>query len=316
MRYALSAIKGAGEAQAAAIVAARGVRPFASLGDFASRINPREVNKKVLESLAAAGAFDELEQDRGRAFGGVEAMLALANRMHGEKLAGQSALFGGHEALSLDLSALRPWPAAERLRKEFDAVGFFLSGHPLDDYRKVLDKLRVQPWSAFARMVKEGGSAGRLAATVLDRTERRTKSGNKIGIVDLSDQTGQYEAILFQETLNQHRDLFEKGSVVLMNVQASADGDELRVRIMTAEALEAAAYRIGKGLRIHLRDDAPLPGIVGRLARRGEGEVSVVVPYEGGRSEVEVRLPGRFEISPEIASALRSLAGVSAVENV
>ena len=317
IRYALSAVKGAGEGQTAAIVRARGAKPFASLGDFAARINPREVNKKVLESLAAAGAFDELEADRAVVFGGVESMMAEANRIHGERQAGQSALFGGaDEAPKLRLDRTRSWPAAQRLKREFDAVGFFLSGHPLDDYGRVLDRLKVERWASFARDVKAGKSGARLAATVLDRQERRTKSGNKIGIVNLSDPTGQYEAIMFQETLNTHRDLFEKGNAVLLDVQASAEGDEVRVRIVKAEGLEEAACRIGKGLRIHLRDSGPIPGIVGALGRRGDGEVSFLVPSDGGKREVEVRLRERYAVSPEVANALRVLAGVTQVENL
>ena len=318
MRYALSAIKGVGEGQVAAIVKARRDRPFAGLGDFASRINPREVNKKMLEGLAAAGAFDDLEPDRAKVFGGIESILAVANRIHGERQAGQAAMFGGvDETRVLHLPQGRAWPAAERLKREFDAVGFFLSGHPLDDYGRVLARLKVERWSSFARDVKTGGkTGGRLAATVLDRNERRTKSGNKIGIVDLSDPTGQYEAIMFQETLNTHRDLFEKGNAVLLDVQASAEGEEVRVRILKAEALEAAACRIGKGLRIHLRDSGPIAAIATALERRGDGEVSFLVPSDGGKREVEVKLKDRYAVSPEVAHALRGLAGVTQVENL
>jgi DNA polymerase-3 subunit alpha len=317
IRYALSAVKGAGEGQVEAIVRARGDRPFASLGDVAARINPREVNKKVLESLAAAGAFDELEPDRAKVFGGIETMMAVANRMHVDRQGGQGAMFGGaDEAPVLHLPQGRPWPAAERLKREFDAIGFFLSGHPLDDYGRVLERLKVETWSSFARDVRAGRSGGRLAATVLDRNERRTKSGNKIGIVDLSDPTGQYEAIMFQETLNTYRDLFEKGNAVLLDVQASAEGDEVRVRILKAEALEAAACRIGKGLRIHLRDAGPIASIAGALGRRGDGEVSFRVPSGGGAREVEVKLRDRYAVSPDVATALRAMAGVTQVENL
>ncbi len=317
IRYALSAVKGAGEGQVEAIVRARGDRPFTSLGDVAARINPREVNKKVLESLAAAGAFDELEPDRAKVFGGIETMMAVANRMHLDRQGGQGAMFGGaDEAPVLHLPQGRPWPAAERLKREFDAIGFFLSGHPLDDYGRVLERLKVETWSSFARDVRSGRSGGRLAATVLDRNERRTKSGNKIGIVDLSDPTGQYEAIMFQETLNTYRDLFEKGNAVLLDVQASAEGDEVRVRILKAEALEAAACRIGKGLRIHLRDAGPIASIAGALGHRGDGEVSFLVPSGGGGREVEVKLRDRYAVSPDVANALRAMAGVAQVENL
>ncbi len=316
--YALSAVKGVGEGQAAAIVAARSTGLFASVADFAMRLTARDVNKKVLESLAAAGAFDAIEPDRARVFAGTEAMLGLAARAGDEHRAGQSALFGSADVQSaFKLPVVDGWPAAERLKREFDAVGFFLSGHPLDDYDTILKRLRIRRWADFVRDVKEDGAvSARLAVTVLDRMERRTKSGNKMGIVILSDPSGQFEAIMFQETLNEHRDLFEKASAVLVTVQANLDGDDVRVRILTAESLDQAAHRMQKGLRIHLRDGAPLPTIASRLDRRGDGEVSIVVMLEGGAREVEVKLPGRFSLTPVVAGALKAVPGVMAVETV
>ncbi len=315
--YAMSAIKGAGEGQIAAIVSARGGQPFHSLADFALRVTARDVNKKVLESLAAAGAFDAFEPDRARVFAGIESMLGLSVRAGDDRRAGQSALFGAADVQNaFKLPLVNSWPAAEMLRREFEAVGFFLSGHPLDDYEAILKRLHVRRWAEFARAVKDGESSARLAATVLDRMERRTKSGNKIGIVNLSDPSGQFEAIMFQETLNEHRDLFEKGSVVLITVHASAEGDDVRVRIVAAEALDQAAHRMQKGLRIHLRDPAPLQSIASRLDRQGDGEVSIVVMLDGGKREVEVKLAGRFGLSPQVAGALKAVPGVVAVEAV
>ena len=193
IRYALSAVKGVGDGQAAALVAARGETPFDSLSAVARRLNPREVNKKVLENLACCGAFDELESNRARAFVAIEPILAAANRHAGERLSGQNALFGEVVADDLALPKVTPWPASEVLRREFEAAGFFLSGHPLDAYRNILTRLRVTRWSEFVEAVKRGVTAGRLAAVVLDRAERRTKSGNKMGIVQLSDDSGQYK---------------------------------------------------------------------------------------------------------------------------
>ena len=317
IRYALSAVKGVGEGQARALVAARGDKPFRDLADFARRVSPRDVNKKVLESLAAAGAFDEVEPDRAKVFAAIETLLAMGNRTEAERAAGQSGLFdGGMAEEKLVLPKAQPWPAAERLRREFEAVGFFLSGHPLDDYASVLKKLRVERWADFARSVKQGASAARLAATVLDRTERRTKSGNKMGILTLSDPSGQYEAIMFQEGLNQYRDMLEKGAVVLVTLQANVEGEDVRARITTVEPLEQAANRVQKGLRIFLRDEAPLPSLTQRLAGRGEGEVSLVLMLERDRGEVEVKLPGRFSVTPQVAGAIKAIPGVVAVEHI
>jgi DNA polymerase-3 subunit alpha len=312
--YALSAVKGVGDGHAHAIVAARGDRPLRDLGDLAVRISPRDVNKRMLESLVAAGAFDAFEPERARVFAGIESVLELAHHREEERQAGQTALFNVDRIDPLASVKAQSWPLTERLRREFDAVGFFLSGHPLDAYAAVLARLKVEKWAEFTRSVKQGASAGRLAATVLDRQERRTKSGTKMGIVQLSDQSGQYEAILFQEGLNQFRDLLEKGAAVLLSLQASADGEDVRARIISVEPLDMAASRVQKGLRVFLRNDESLPSIAKRLTARGEGEVSLVLLT--GAGEVEVRLPGKFQVGPQIAAALKSIPGIVAVEHV
>ncbi len=202
IHYALAALKGVGGQAVESIVTARSERPFADLTDFSHRINPRAVNKRVLESLAASGAFEALEANRARAFAAVDVMLASAQRAHDNATVGQNELFGGPATREpLALPTVEPWLPADRLQKEYDAIGFFLTGHPLDDYVEALKRLRVQPWAEFARAVKAGASAGRVAGTVVARTERRTKTGNKMGIIGLSDASGHYEAVLFSEGL-------------------------------------------------------------------------------------------------------------------
>ena len=316
IRYALSAIKGAGEGQMRAIVKARGGKPFATLEDFARRVSPRDVNKKALETLVNAGAFDEIEPDRAKVFAATETMLALANRTADELLAGQSALFGQDHGSSLKLPKVAPWSQAERLKREFEAIGFFLSGHPLDEYKDVLGRMRAKPWAQVARSARQNGAANeRVAATVLDRQERRTKSGNKIGIVEMSDPTGQFEAILFSEALNDYRDLLEKGTAVLVTIQANADGDEVRARIVTAERLDEAAARVQKGLRIHLGTAEALPVIQSSLTTRGDREVSIVIDLEGQR-RAEIKLRDRFAVSADVTSQLKATAGVLAVDSL
>jgi DNA polymerase-3 subunit alpha len=208
---------------------------------------------------------------------------------------------------------------AERLRREYEAVGFFLSGHPLDDYAAVLKKLRVQPWAEFSRAVKAGATAGRVAATVVARTERRTRTGSKMGIIGLSDPSGHFEAVIFSEGLAEHRDLLEPGAAVLLFLSAEVQGDDVRARIQSAEPLDAAAANLHKGLRVFLRDDKPIEAVAKRLepARpgpaNGDGEVSVVLMLKQG-TEVEVKLPGRFKVSPQIAGAIKAVPGVVSVE--
>jgi len=193
-------------------------------------------------------------------------------------------------------------------------VGFFLSGHPLEAYAAILGRLRVTRWAEFARGVKQGASAGRLAAIVLERQERRTRSGTKMGIVQLSDQSGQYEAILFQEGLNQYRDLLEKGAAVLLGLQANVDGEDVRARIISVEPLDNAASRIQKGLRIFLRDEGPLESIAKGLSGRGDDEIFLVLPTKTG--EVELKLPGKYQASAQVAATLKAIPGIVNVEHV
>jgi DNA polymerase-3 subunit alpha len=295
IHYALAALKGVGRQAVEAIVEARGGRQFADLSDFAASINPRAVNKRVLESLAAAGAFDALEGNRARVFAAVDAMLASAQRAYDDVVVGQSELFGGGAAHApLAVGQVEPWLPAERLQKEFDAIGFFLSGHPLDDYAAALKRMRVQSWAEFARAVRAGASAGRVAGTVVARTERRTRTGSKMGIIEFSDPTGHYEAVVFSEGLAQFRDLLEPG----------------------------AAVKLAKGLRVFLRDERPIESVAKRLegpasgrAALDNGEVALVLMLGEG-TEVEVKLPGRFKVSPQIAGAIKAVPGVVAVEAV
>ncbi|MGE3993388.1 DNA polymerase III subunit alpha [Pseudorhodoplanes sp.] len=312
--YSLAALKGVGAQAVDLIVAARGDKPFRDLTDFASRINPRAINKRVLESLAAAGGFDQIEPNRARVHAAVETMLSAAQRAHDAAESGQNELFGGPAHREpLRVPQADPWAPSERLQREYEAVGFFLTGHPLDDYAKALKRMQVMNWTEFTRSVRAGATAGRTAATVVSRVERRTKTGSKMGIIGLSDPSGQYEAVLFQEGLQQYRELLEPGNAVLLFLTAEAQAEDVRARIQTVERLDQAAEKVQKSLQIFLRDPAPLDHITSRLEPRGDGEVHFVLMLSDG-GEVEVRLPGRYKVSPQIAGAIKAVPGVVTVE--
>jgi DNA polymerase-3 subunit alpha len=336
--YALAGLKGVGHQAVDLIVEARKDGLFTSLADFAARVNPRAINKRVIESLAAAGAFDALDSNRARVFAGSEAILSACQRSHEAATVGQNDMFGGAaDAPTIMLPQVEPWLPAERLRREYDAIGFFLSGHPLDDYATVLKRLRVQSWAEFSRAVKTGATAGKVAATVVSRMERRTKTGNKMGIIGLSDPTGHFEAVLFSEGLAQYREVLEPGAAVLLQLGAELQGEDVRARVLHAEPLDDAAAKTQKGLRIFVRDTRPLDSIAKRLqmpeaapqsgSARGQpakqaaiaggadGDVSLVLMLDL-ETEVEMKLPGRFKVSPQIAGAIKAVSGVVDVQTL
>ena len=322
IHYALAALKGVGRQAVEAVVEARGNQPFRDLADFASRINPRAVNKRVLESLAAAGAFDALEGNRAQVFAGADVMLAVAQRQHEVQTSGALEFsFGGSaRSRAIQLPNMEAWLPAERLQKEFEAIGFFLTGHPLDDYTAAIKQMQLQVWAEFSRSVRGGASTGRVAAIVLTRMEKRTRNGGKMGIIGLSDPTGHYEVVVFSEGLQQFRDVLEPGTPVLLSLSAELQGDDVRARIQLVEPLDQAAARFSKRLRIFLRGEGPIESVAKRLERpaerppqdKADGEVALILLLEG--VEVEVKLPGRFKLSPQIAGAIKAVPGVVAVE--
>jgi len=314
--YSLAAIKGVGVQAVEHLVDVRADTPFSDLADFGRRINPRFINKRVLEGLAAAGAFDEFEPDRARVAAGIDRINGMATRTQNSLALGQNDFFGGAgDREPLLLPVVEPWLPAEKLQREHAAIGFYLSAHPLDDYGPVLKKLRVQTWAEFSQSVRNGAAAGRLAGTVTAKQERRIRSGNRMGAIQLSDPTGSFEAVIFSEGLSEYRDLLEPGSSVVVLVNAEERPEGINMRIQTVEALDRVVAGL-KQIRVFMRDEAPLPSVQKHLAGKGEGKISLVFLLEEGRREVEMQLPGRHPVSPQIASALRSLDGVVQVDLV
>ncbi|MBK5949287.1 DNA polymerase III subunit alpha [Rhodobium orientis] len=313
--YTLAALKGVGRQVVEHIVETRGDKPFKDLTDFAGRISPRYVNKRCLESLVAAGALSDMEPNRARLMNGLDRILGEAARTSADEGAGQSQLFSGFDAPSVRLDPVDAWLPAEQLQREFDAIGFYLSAHPLDEYRSVLKKLNIQFWAEFVEAAKGGAPGGRLVGTITSRQERRSRNGNRIGIIQLSDPTGQFEAMLFSDMLNEYRDLLEPGTSVVLDVLTRLEEDSVGVRVQTIRPLDDVAVKANKEMRVYVRDGKLAENLSRRLDKRGGGgDVSVVLLLDGGMREVEIRLPGSYNVSPQIAGALKTISGVIQVE--
>jgi DNA polymerase-3 subunit alpha len=320
--YALAAIKGVGEHAVAEIVAGRKANgPFRGLADFFARIDIRNANRRVFENLIAAGALDCFGETREAMIAGLDRLLGFANRTVADRASGQNDMFsasGAPEAIRLPPA--KAWSPAERLHREFQAVGFYLSSHPLDEYRPLLARMRVQLWGEFEQAVRAGASAGRLAGTVASRQERRTRLGKKMGVVQLSDPSGQYEAVVFEEGLGRYRELLEPGKSVILLAGADLRPEGVSLRIQHVEALEEESRRQAVNLRIFLRDEKPvatLAPLLQPMARfKGEGRVSFVLIRNEGEKEIEVELRERYALTPPAAAAIKAIPGVLDVEMV
>jgi DNA polymerase-3 subunit alpha len=327
IRYSLAALKNIGRSAVEGIVAGRGTGgPYRSLGDFASRLDPKTINKRALETLAKAGAFECVERSRALVEANVDGIMAMANRMQSNAELGTSDLFGGGgggSAPALDLRPARNWNPMERLQYEFDAVGFYLSGHPLDQYGTMLPKLGVRRFTEFEAMTEHGATHGTLAGIVLSARERKSQKGNKYAFAMFSDMTGQFEAVIFSDTLAAARELLEPGTAVLVSVEAERDGDTLKMRVQSIQALDKAAASVQRNLQITLdpREAAANGGrILDDLRKElkvgGRSEVRIVLPLYDMRASPLITLPGRFDISPAVQGALATLPGVLDVAEI
>ncbi|MDH3743197.1 MAG: DNA polymerase III subunit alpha, partial [Hyphomicrobiales bacterium] len=318
--YALSALKNVGRAAVEHIVACRDEEgPFTSLGNFARRIDPRAVNKRALESMAKAGAFDCLSPNRAQVLAGVETIIGLANRTSAEAATGQDSLFGNDEAGQADelpLAIVEAWLPMDRLGHEFDAIGFYLSGHPLDDYEDSLRKLGVENWLTFQqKAITKGATAAKLAGTVTYRQERRSKSGNRFAFIGFSDPSGQFESICFSELLAHARDELEPGRALILRVEADVEAEEVRLRLAGVEPLDKATANIATGLEIFVQDASPVDSISKRLTNGGKARVNLIL-QPADAPEVKIALGNKFTVTPQIKAAIKAIDGVRDVQDL
>ena len=318
--YALSAIRNVGSQAMQSLVDERKANgPFTDVFDFARRTAGIGLNKRLLEHLIAAGALDSLEPDRAKLMGGIEILLGEASITQAEKETQQENLFGEadvSESTTLP-PPLVPWSTMDRLSHEFNAIGFFLSGHPLDDYKSLLQRARVASFEDLeSRVEKEVMVAG----AVIKVDERKSKKGNPFAFITLSDATGQFEMTAFSEVLSGSREILQVGALVVASVTINREEGDLRLLVQSLRPVDDVVANTEAGLRLFVEKPEACDGLRTRLEdveqpkhKRG-GEVSLVIMTP--EREVEMRLPHKYAINPRVAGAIKAVPGVLHVEEV
>ena len=319
--YALGAIRNVGlEAMRSLVETRRTGGAFTDIFDFLERIDPKAVNKRALENLARAGAFDAIHPNRAQLVKSADQLIAYAQSVAAERESSQMGLFGqGAEASRPRLAKVEPWIGPERLDEELAAVGFYLSGHPLEDMVEVLRRRRTTLYAEAALLAQNGQEAFRMAGVVRRRQERASaRTGEKFAFVTFSDPTGEFEVLFPPEQLRACREVLETGAAVVIKVRAKAGDGEVRFFGDEAEPIAAAVERAAAGLRVHVSPkSAQLEALKARLENAGSqkgGEVMLVAQIDGGR-EVEMRLKGRYRLDAALRGALKSAPGVLMLED-
>jgi DNA polymerase-3 subunit alpha len=324
VRYALSAVKNVGRQAIEALVEERIKRgAYANLADFAARLDSSAINKRALECLVKAGALDSLSRNRRQLVEGLDTLLKRADSEKRDRDTGQDTLFGrlDHGApAQLQLPPVDDWDESDRLRHEFEAIGFYLSAHPLDGEERTLEKLGVARYADVLALSQRGVPAVslRLAGIVLSVRQRSSAKGAKYAIAQMSDASSMFEVLAFNEVLQGARILLERATreslplVVDVDVQQSEDG--LRLFARAIHAYEDLAARQPVTLDIHVASPDALTPLHAVLRRDGAGGALIRLTILAGEDEVEVTLPGRYAVPTQVQRALRALPGIGPVE--
>ena len=318
VRYALAAVKNVGDAAMQLLVDERIQNgPYKDIADFTERVDSKVVNKRLMENLVRAGAFDRLNSNRRQVFEGIETILRHANAAANDRNSDQIGLFGGESAPmpSVTLPAVSEWSPIDRMKQEFDAIGFYLSGHPLDAYGKSLERIKAR---SSAELIREGRpGAVKMAGTVIGKVERTSGKGNRYAFVQLSDASGIYEIMVFSELLAQARELFEVGTSLFIQAGLQFEGEQPKFTANSVEPLDQVASRAQVGLNVAIGSPEPLAAICEALSGAnggsGRGKVVITARLEGGE-EVDVELQGGYAITPEVMQNMRSIPGIEDVQ--
>ena len=319
VRYALAAIKGVGREAMNRLAEERAAHgPFKDLFDMAERLDTRALNKRLLESLVKAGAFESMNKNRAQTFGAVEALVRHSQATHESRGSNQDNLFGDDTAQRRpQLPKVPDWAPMERLQNEFAAIGFYLSSHPLAAYERSLQRLGVTRAADLGSLMARGAPGRiKLAGTIIDRQERTSAKGNRFAFIQCSDQSGAFELTVFSDLLGSKRNLLEPGQAVFVSADGRLDGEQVKLTAQTVEKLEDAVANSAAGLRIVISDPAALAALANTLkGKSGKGRVTLVVtmPEE---AEAEVTLPGSYSIAGGLRDAIGMLPGIAQVEEI
>ncbi|PTQ70793.1 DNA polymerase III subunit alpha [Celeribacter persicus] len=330
--YALAALKNVGVEAMQLIVKAReeGGKPFVTLFDFARRVDLKKVGKRPLEMLARAGAFDQLDSNRRRVFDSLDALVQYSAAIHEQKASSQVSLFGdaGEDLPEPRLSPVGDWVASERLMEEQKAIGFYLSGHPLDDYSAALKRKKIGTLAEVQeRAEAEGGVIMKVGVLVSGFRPMKSGKGTRYFRMNISDPTGQLSGIAMFPKKGEYEpayEIFEKHDKLVMSLEGRFNDGQFDPMIRSVAPMETVvADAGGAGLKIYCEDAQAIVMVNDLLTRvtqearqPARGAISFCLMPPDTQNEVEIDVPQPFVITPEVKGAIKSFDGVVMVEDM
>lgn len=321
IRYALAAIKSVGAANMEAIAAERHAHgPYKDISDFIHRIDAKQINRRQLEQLIKAGAFDCLDKNRCKLFANIETIVQHISAATELKTSSQSSLFGDQELRAKVKLAEKPdWPELEKLKLEAEAIGFYLSAHPLDSYSRGMERLGVKKCNEVFQGIRTGDTIrAKLAGCVNSFQKRISKNGNKYAFLEISDGSSNFEGLLFSEGLTRFEETIKSGLPLLVSVTIDKQNEEGNPRVMinSVETLDKAIADVANGLEISLNDTSAVPKLKEILGKDRNGKNKIYIKPDNDNWDIRIELSGGFALQGDVLSQIRGLAGVTTVKEI
>ncbi len=277
--YALGAIKNVGFEAISSIVEERKKNgKFKSINNFIERINPKNLNKLQLEGLVKAGAFDNLVDNRQSLYDSIPSLILKSKNIFENKSVNQTNLFEEEEIIEEDLlKKIEDWKFEDRLSKEFEAVGFFISDHPLNQFRDSFEDYNIISYIDFNnKEIKEAN----IAATILKIQEKKTQKGNSYAIVKLTDLGSVFELFLFSDVLESNRDILIEGNSIILTVTKNNLEDDnrfKRINVRKVASLKNLYEKTIKNIEILIKDQKYLNDVQKILEKNGQTQVIIKI---------------------------------------
>ena len=326
VRYALAAIRNVGMQAMENLIAERDRGgEYKDIFDFAARVPSESLNKRAVEHLIKAGAFDSMHSNRKQLFEQIDTILGYGISIQRDRDSQQVSLFGGDTGVAVtqipQLAPMSDWTSLERLEQEFSAIGFYLSSHPLSGYAQALATLTVTPSSALATKLDGAYKGVRLAGIVTGRKNKISEKG-RFSFLQLSDLGGIFEVSIFDEVLlYQQRDNLENGKILLINAEGKMDDSGIRliakgISLLDDALVQQQKQRGGGKFRIVVNQPEALADIRGLLGEANGQGAQVTLSAQLGAERAEIQLPGKYAVSPTLLDKIRVLKGVVSAEEI
>ena len=281
--YALGGIKAVGYESISNIIKERSKNgKFSSISDFINRINPKDINKLQLEGLVKAGAFDDLDLNRQSLFNSIPNLITKSKNIYENKSNNQIELFEEKESQKNELTQdITDWKFEERLSKEFEAVGFFVSDHPLNQYKNFFEDFNIIDFNKFNSNLNI--NEANIAGTLLKIQERKTAKGNSYAVIKLTDLNKVFELFIFSETLQMNREILKEGNSLLLTLSKSIANDKnrlTRINVQKISSLKKLFDRPISEVTFKIKSKKQIEKLSKILNKKGETKISIELQNE------------------------------------